>query len=280
MANEVFANGREISCKKADGKSIASFPDVCMTPPTAPPTPPGVPIPYPNTAFAKDTAKGSKTVKITGNEVMMKNTSYFKTSTGDEAGSAPKKGILTSKIKGKAYFTMWSMDVKVQGLNACRHMDLTTHNHNTPPNTGPWLYADTMALADIPEGKCRDQAKRFAEKCGPAFEKNKKTETFKGKKVDTVGNWAGLERDMCEDDDCKAARKCIMLPKKISCCKAGDGSTKTGHHVVPASQILKGGGDPRVLDTWLMATRIILPLAYALPVVVIQHRERNTEPSM
>ena len=65
MANNVFANGREISCKAASGKSIAAFPDVCFTPPDkVPPTPPGVPIPYPNTAFSSDTTKGSKKVKV------------------------------------------------------------------------------------------------------------------------------------------------------------------------------------------------------------------------
>jgi hypothetical protein len=144
MANEVFANGREISCKKADGKSIGAFPDVCFTPPQTPATPPGVPIPYPNTAYAKDTTKGSKTVKISGNEVMLKNKSYFKKSTGDEAGNAPKKGIVTSKITGKVYFTSWSSNVKFEGKNVVRHLDLTTHNHGSdPPNTGPWLYQDT-----------------------------------------------------------------------------------------------------------------------------------------
>ena len=55
MANEVYANSMEVSCKSADGKSVACFPDVCFTPPQAPPTPPGVPIPYPNTGMAKDT---------------------------------------------------------------------------------------------------------------------------------------------------------------------------------------------------------------------------------
>ncbi|MBM9960958.1 DUF4150 domain-containing protein, partial [Pseudomonas aeruginosa] len=52
MANEVYANGRELSCKSASGKSIASFPDVCFTPPQAPPTPLGVPVPYPNTGMS------------------------------------------------------------------------------------------------------------------------------------------------------------------------------------------------------------------------------------
>ncbi len=93
MGNDVFANGREISCKKADGKSICAFPDVCFTPPQTPATPPGVPIPYPNTAFAKDTKKGSKNVKISGKEVMLKNKSHFKKSTGDEAGGSPYKPI-------------------------------------------------------------------------------------------------------------------------------------------------------------------------------------------
>jgi hypothetical protein len=34
---------------------------------------------------------------------MLKDKSVFKTSTGDEAGSAPKKGVVTSKIKGKVF---------------------------------------------------------------------------------------------------------------------------------------------------------------------------------
>jgi hypothetical protein len=150
MSNDVFANGREIACKKADGKSICAFPDVCFTPPQTPATPPGVPIPYPNTAYAKDTTKGSKTVKISGNEVMLKNKSYFKKSTGDEAGNAPKKGVVTSKITGKVYFTSWSPNVKFEGKNVVRHLDLTTHNHGSDPaNEGaPWPYVDSAIGID------------------------------------------------------------------------------------------------------------------------------------
>ena len=148
MANKVFANGREISCKAASGKSICAFPDVCFTPPENPATPPGVPIPYPNTGMASDTTGGSKKVKISGKEVMLKNKSYFKKSVGDEAGSAAKKGILTSVNRGKVYFTSWSMDVKVEGQNVVRHFDLTTHNHmSMPGNTPPWPYVDSMAPA-------------------------------------------------------------------------------------------------------------------------------------
>lgn len=148
MANDVFANGREISCKKADGKTICEFPDVCFTPPENPAAPPGVPVPYPNTAFAKDTLDGSRTVKISGEEVMLKNKSYFKTSTGDEAGSAAKKGIITSKNKGKAYFISWSQDVKIEAENVDRHLDMTTHNHASIPANGsaPFPELDTMYL--------------------------------------------------------------------------------------------------------------------------------------
>lgn len=148
MANEVYANNREISCKAASGKSIAAFPDVCFTPPQTPPMPLGIPIPYPNTGLSKDTTKGTRTIRITRKEVMLKNKSYYKTSYGDEPGRAPKKGIITSKIKGKVYFTSWSMDVKFEGKNVVRHMDLTTHN--------PWVdagqYAD-LAVSGSDGGK-------------------------------------------------------------------------------------------------------------------------------
>lgn len=152
MSNKVFANTREVSCKQAAGKSICAFPDVCFTPPLTPATPPGVPIPYPNTGMASDTTNGSKTVKISGQEVMLKNKSYFKKSMGDEAGSAPKNGVVTSKNMGKVYFTMWSMDVKIEGENVVRALDLTTHNHagSMPGNTPPWPYTDAIAPPDPP----------------------------------------------------------------------------------------------------------------------------------
>lgn len=138
MANEVFANGREISCKSGDGKSICEFPDVCMTPPTTAATPMGVPIPYPNTAFSRDATEGSRTVKIDQKEVMLQDASYYKTSTGDEAGCATpaKKGIISGTIKGKMYFIAWSMDVSIEGKHVVRTADMTTHNHASKPGTG------------------------------------------------------------------------------------------------------------------------------------------------
>ena len=151
MSNQVYANNMEVSCKQAAGKSICASPDVCMTPPQTPATPPGVPIPYPNTGMASDCTDGSSSVKISGQEVMLKNKSYFKKSTGDEAGCAPMKGVVTHKNMGKVYFKAWSMDVKAEGENVVRHLDITTHNHaSEPPNPAPQVHTDAAATASTP----------------------------------------------------------------------------------------------------------------------------------
>ncbi|MGD9249006.1 MAG: DUF4150 domain-containing protein [Desulfobacteraceae bacterium] len=208
MANDVFANGREISCKKADGKSICAFPDVCMTPPENPATPPGVPIPYPNTGMAKDTTNGSKKVKISGKEILLKNKSYFKKSMGDEAGCATKKGVITSVNRGKVYFNAWSMDVKVEGKNVVRHLDLATHNHASfPGSTPPWAYADESYLEDIPEC-CHKNFKKAQQEC----QKN------------------GGSPDNCTDS-CRKAQACVLTSKgsdKKNCCSPDN----TGHHMI------------------------------------------------
>jgi len=206
MANQVYANNMEVSCKAADGKSVAAFPDVCFTPPTAPPTPPGVPLPYPNTGMASDCTSGSKTVTISGKEVMLKDKSYFKQSTGDEAGSAPKKGIMTSVNKGKVYFTSWSMDVKVEGENVVRHFDMTTHNHaSMPTNTPPWPYTDAMTIKALNEACARNKRELKSACEGQSVSKCTKA--------------------------CKDAQKCFLPPKgkdKEWCCKPNN----TGHHMI------------------------------------------------
>lgn len=256
MGNEVYANNMEISCKSADGKAVACFPDVCFTPPQTPATPPGVPIPYPNTGMAKDTTNGSKTVKISGKEVMLKDKSYFKTSTGDEAGSAPKKGVVTSKIKGKVYFTAWSMDVKFEGENVVRHMDLTTHNHASQPgNTMPWTYADRMAFA---EGlsQCDGEKKRAEAACGDTSQKmvcpdiSKLQTATKARKAAKDAAGDGFETDPAylekhtevkseysslaktiNDDSCQKAMRCFLAPYKPNRCCPG----QTGDHLVDAA---------------------------------------------
>ncbi len=139
MPVTVGVNHMSVVHKSSNGVTIA-FPDVCKTP--APPAP-FVPIPYPNIAMSSDTAKGTKKVKCDGNPVCTKD-SNFKMSTGDEAGSAGG-GMVSSKIKGKAEFVMFSFDVKFEGKNVSRAFDIMLHNDkNTPPF--PVLQAPIIAI--------------------------------------------------------------------------------------------------------------------------------------
>lgn len=137
MGCEVYANGNEIACKAGDNKTIAEFPDVCLSPPSPPAGP--VPVPYPNTSFSKDMQSGSKTVKIKNQEAMLKDQSFYKTSPlGNEAATRSfGASVVTHVITGKTYFVAWSMDVKFEDQNVDRHLDLTSSNHASVPGSPP-----------------------------------------------------------------------------------------------------------------------------------------------
>jgi hypothetical protein len=127
MANFVGVNKMSVVTKDSNGTSVA-FPDVCKTPSPGGP----IPIPYPNIARSADTAQASKTVTVAGSPPCLKD-SHFSTSTGDEAGTAGG-GVTSGKTKGKAEFVNFSFDVKIEGKNVARAMDLMLHNDkNTPP---------------------------------------------------------------------------------------------------------------------------------------------------
>ncbi len=132
MPHFVFANDNEIAAKSADGVSAACAPDVCFSP-GAPS--PGVPVPYANTAMAKDLDNLSKTVFFKGTGGALEKISYFATSYGNEpATPGLKKGTVSNQIKGKGYFPQGSTNVKVEGQGITRHLDSVTHNHNSPAN--------------------------------------------------------------------------------------------------------------------------------------------------
>jgi hypothetical protein len=225
MSNEVYANTREISCKAAAGKSTAAFPDTCFTPPQTPATPPGVPIPYPNTGMASDSDQGSKTVQISGQEVMLKDQSCFKKSTGDEAGSAPKKGLITSKITGKVYFSAWSMDVKFEGENVVRHLDLMTHNHaSLPGNTPTWPYFDSQN--PMPKA-CEGNAQAVKDNC-PNCDKEGKTDE------DCPPYYANKTKNAgYKNDKCIKAKRCMLVPYQRGKTQGGCCPGQTPHHLVP-----------------------------------------------
>jgi len=239
MSNQVYANAMEVSCKQAAGKSICAFPDVCFTPPQTPATPPGVPIPYPNTGMASDTTDGSTSVKVSGQEVMLKNKSCFKKSMGDEAGCAPKKGLMTSKNMGKVYFTAWSMDVKIEGENVVRMLDTTTHNHGSyPSNTSPWPYIDEASLAD-PEHPCHKHFREERQACAGC----------EVPKADGSLNVAATKRKLCESNPqaeaCRRARKCRLAPFSPNlCCDSKSPHYSQPHHLVEDHWIKENAAFP------------------------------------
>lgn len=143
----VYANTLEIACKAQSNKVIAAFPDVCMTPPENPATPPGIPVPYPSFGLDSDTDNGTGTVKIGGETITQKNKSYYTKTSGTEAGAAAKKGVVTSVNTGKEYAVAWSGDVKADGEPVSRFSDLSTNNHASPTgNAPPWPKIGTLKV--------------------------------------------------------------------------------------------------------------------------------------
>lgn len=138
MAVTVSVNKLSVVHAASSGTTIA-FPDVCKTPSPGGP----IPIPYPNVARSADSDKGAKKVSADGNPLCVKD-SNFKTSSGDEAGTAGG-GVASSKTKGKAEFVNFSFDVKAEGKNVPRALDMMLHNDkNTPP--APLLQGPAVSI--------------------------------------------------------------------------------------------------------------------------------------
>lgn len=121
--NNVFVNARN----PAHGNGMAlsmNFPCVGKTP--GPPAP-FVPIPYPNISKGADTAQGAKKTKGHGKPIALKDQSVFSMSTGNEAATAGG-GLVTSKLKGKSVYFMYSFDVKIEGMEVPRAFDIMAGN--------------------------------------------------------------------------------------------------------------------------------------------------------
>jgi hypothetical protein len=128
MSKNVFANGREVSATSDSNASLGAMPDVCLSPPSPPAGP--IPIPYPNFSKSSDTDEGTRSVQIGGDQVSIKDSSSYKQSNGDEAATKSfGGGVMSGQIQNTTYFAAWSFDVKFEGENAVRQMDLTTHNN-------------------------------------------------------------------------------------------------------------------------------------------------------
>lgn len=155
MSHEVYANGREVAGKSGQNKSIARFPDVCMSPPGPPAGP--VPVPYSDTSFSTDLKEGSSTVKLGGQPAALAQQSYYQPAAlGNEAATrAWGMNVVTHQITGKTYFQAWSMDTRIEGKNVCRHLDITTSNHaSSGTTTSPNASNEKGATGDgAPEEK-------------------------------------------------------------------------------------------------------------------------------
>ena len=179
MAATVVVNFMTVVHRTSNGINQA-FPDVCKTP--AAPSP--VPIPYPNIAMSSDAADTASSVEADGNPIMI-STSKYAMSTGDEAGSL--LGVVSNKIKGSANPQMWSFDVKAEGKNVFRQLDIMLQNGNTKPDnaaTGPTTQPPESAMA---EGEDPEKFKIIEVKwtnvpehckCGDPVKIETKTENF------------------------------------------------------------------------------------------------------
>ena len=110
--------------KASNHLSMSTAPDVCKTPSPGGP----VPVPYPVIiSQSSDLANGTTTVTAdSGQMIAVKDCEYAKCS-GDEAGTAG--GVVSSTNMKEAKFILFSMDVKMDGKNACRLGDKMTMNH-------------------------------------------------------------------------------------------------------------------------------------------------------
>lgn len=120
-------------CHRGDGGGTvtATVPDVCKTPPNA------VPVPFPNIARAADLTGGTTTVFVDGNNMAAHSASRFAKSSGDEPGTLG--GVVSGVNMGDASWISYSMDVFLEGLNACRLTDKMLLNHGNTVSMGGFL---------------------------------------------------------------------------------------------------------------------------------------------
>jgi hypothetical protein len=133
MAVTININDLTLAHKGSDGTAIATMPDVCKTPSPGGP----VPLPYPNIAVSADLAKGTTTVKADGGNMCANKGSELSKSTGDEPGTAG--GVTSSTNMKEATWMLYSMDVMLEGKNACRLTDKLFMNHENTVCLAGWL---------------------------------------------------------------------------------------------------------------------------------------------
>lgn len=163
MTKNVFAGKWEIAAENGMNKSIARFPDVCMSPPSPPAGP--IPIPYPNTSFSNNLKSASTTVLIGGKGAALAQKSYYKESVlGNEAATRTfGANVVSHQITGKTFFQAWCMDVKFENKNVCRHFDITTSNHASVDTTD--VPAPAVEVLDMADGDDKSDPTKWCQCC-------------------------------------------------------------------------------------------------------------------
>ena len=118
MGKTVSANNTAVVQKGSGGVSPC-FPDVCKTPTSGGP----VAIPYPNVSAAEGSRTGYAGSKVkVGQKGGTTSKSQFKASSGDEAGTAAGKGVISSSDRSSMQFPSYSSKIKVKGHRAIMHV--------------------------------------------------------------------------------------------------------------------------------------------------------------
>jgi hypothetical protein len=142
------------------------------------------------------------------------------------------------------------MDVKFEGENVVRHLDLTTHNHMSQTGqTPPWPHIDSMALE--PGGACHKENEQIKKACDPEKEWKKNCPTppkhpgplpkNKAKRKEWKASFKKYLSEFptfaekCKENPCMNARKCMLVPYKPDggCCPG-----QTGDHIIDAASFL------------------------------------------
>lgn len=129
MPETVSINGLTLCHKNSTGMVTATLPDVCKTP--------SYPVPYPNIAFSRDLAKGTKTVKSHDGAMNGIKGCEFSVSIGDDPGTGG--GVKSGVNKDKATFLMWSPNVKMEGKPVTRLTDKMLMNKGNTISAGGYF---------------------------------------------------------------------------------------------------------------------------------------------
>ncbi|MGQ8630592.1 DUF4150 domain-containing protein [Agrobacterium sp. DKPNP3] len=137
MKETIRINGITLCHKNSKGYVRSTLPDVCLTPPKP------LPVPYTNTAFARDLADGTTTVFSHGGAMNGVRGSRFAKSIGDEPGSSG--GVKSGTHLHEATFLSWSPNVFMQGRAVTRLTDKMLLNKGNTVSVGGYK-------TDLPEG--------------------------------------------------------------------------------------------------------------------------------